>query len=206
MRWTWNQEQHRQRGTLLTERPPCVIFGTCAFWRAPPRIDLLARRPCSSRFAPFAPTAFLRHPLRWDVFPELGSLCRVPVLCFSQVPGWTLPAYAGARSTATLAWGISPCPPGNARVRCPYRKGRLTPMAKTVEYEGYTIQSAPHHLVDGGNGGCASLSPWTITVASERVNSQPMASMRPNRKPISTALLLATVSLRERWKAGPSWI
>ncbi len=29
------------------------------------------------------------------------------------------------------------------------RKGRMKPMAKTVESQGYTIQSAPHHLVDG---------------------------------------------------------
>jgi len=28
------------------------------------------------------------------------------------------------------------------------RKGRIKPMGKTVEYEGYTIQSAPYHPVD----------------------------------------------------------
>ncbi len=30
-----------------------------------------------------------------------------------------------------------------------YRKGRMKPMAKTVEYQGYTIQSAPHHPAGG---------------------------------------------------------
>jgi hypothetical protein len=29
------------------------------------------------------------------------------------------------------------------------RKGRMKPMAKTVEYQGYTIQSAPHHPAGG---------------------------------------------------------
>lgn len=28
------------------------------------------------------------------------------------------------------------------------RKGRIKPMGKTIEYQGYTIQSAPHHLAD----------------------------------------------------------
>ena len=37
--------------------------------------------------------------------------------------------------------------PSNPRLRC--RKGSIKPMAKTVEYQGYTIQSAPHHPADG---------------------------------------------------------
>ena len=44
-------------------------------------------------------------------------------------------------------------------------------MAKTVEYEGYTIESRPHHLGTKRHGGSASSSPCKLIMASELANS-----------------------------------
>jgi hypothetical protein len=49
------------------------------------------------------------------------------------------------RATITALCVVNPWP-SNPRLRC--RKGRIKPMAKTVEYEGYTIQSAPQYVTD----------------------------------------------------------
>jgi hypothetical protein len=54
---------------------------------------------------------------------------------------------SGIRRAAITALCVVNLWPSNPRLHC--RKGKIKPMAKTIEYEGYTIQSAPHHLVDG---------------------------------------------------------
>jgi hypothetical protein len=67
----------------------------------------------------------------------------------------------------------------------------MKPMDKTVEYQGYTIQSAPYHL--------ANREKWQIRIfvfvedhrGVRTANSQPMSCMRRSRKLISTGSPLA---------------
>src|SRR4249920_4176434 len=44
-----------------------------------------------------------------------------------------------AEETRSRSWKISACG----------RKERIKPMGKTLEYQGYTIQSSPQHLAEG---------------------------------------------------------
>ena len=71
-------------------------------------------------------------------------------------------------------------------------------MARTINYEGYTIQSIPHQETNGEK--------WRLHIfisvedhpGVRTRNSQPRSCMRPSRKPISMGLPLANASLMGR--------
>jgi hypothetical protein len=72
---------------------------------------------------------------------------------------------------------------GDSLVICPYRKGNIKSMAKTVEYEGYPIQSAPHHPVDNER--------WQLRIFISLDDHRGGGSVRPATREFSADVLYA---------------